>query len=110
MPRKKGTDHSVPNPQIVQPPEVRLQWTERSVPFLRNQPTAFQPSDNLDSSMFQDIRYALRLLLRDRAFAFAALISLALGIGAAAGVFSVVDRTCSARCLTQTIDASCLWD
>jgi predicted permease len=42
--------------------------------------------------MFQDLRYAFRLLLRDRAFALAALISLALGIGAAAGVFSVVDR------------------
>jgi putative ABC transport system permease protein len=42
--------------------------------------------------MIQDIRYAFRLLLRDRAFTCAALISLALGIGAATGVFSVVDR------------------
>src|SRR5580698_11039536 len=42
--------------------------------------------------MIHDIRYAFRLLLRDRAFTFAALVSLALGIGAATGVFSVVDR------------------
>ncbi len=42
--------------------------------------------------MFQDIRFAFRLLLRDRAFTFATLISLAVGIGAATGVFSVVDR------------------
>ena len=42
--------------------------------------------------MFQDVRFAFRLLLRDRAFTFAALISLAVGIGAATGVFSVVDR------------------
>jgi len=42
--------------------------------------------------MIQDIRFAIRLLLRDRAFTVAALVSLALGIGAATGVFSVVDR------------------
>lgn len=42
--------------------------------------------------MIQDIRYAFRLLVRDRAFTFAALVSLAVGIGAATGVFSVVDR------------------
>ncbi len=42
--------------------------------------------------MLQDLRYAFRLLLRDGAFSFAALVSLALGIGAATGVFSVVDR------------------
>ncbi len=42
--------------------------------------------------MIDDIRYAFRLLVRDLRFTCAALISLALGIGAATGVFSVVDR------------------
>src|SRR5580704_14113813 len=42
--------------------------------------------------MIRDLRYALRLLARDRAFALAAIVSLALGIGATTAVFSVVDR------------------
>src|ERR1700722_566893 len=41
--------------------------------------------------MIRDLRYALRLLARDRAFALAAIVSLALGIGATTAVFSVVD-------------------
>ena len=40
----------------------------------------------------QDIRYALRLLIRNRTFSVLAILSLALGIGATASVFSVVDR------------------
>ena len=40
----------------------------------------------------QDIRYALRLLIRNRTFSALAILSLALGIGATASVFSVVDR------------------
>lgn len=40
----------------------------------------------------QDIRYALRLLARNRTFSVAAILSLALGIGATTSVFSVVDR------------------
>jgi predicted permease len=40
----------------------------------------------------QDVRYALRLLLRNRTFAAVAILSLALGIGATTSVFSVVDR------------------
>ncbi len=40
----------------------------------------------------QDIRYAARLLVRDRALSAVAIVSLALGIGATTAVFSVVDR------------------
>lgn len=42
--------------------------------------------------VFQDTRYALRLLARNRTFAVVAILSLALGIGVASSVFSVVDR------------------
>src|SRR5215510_1347949 len=40
----------------------------------------------------QDVRYAVRLLTRDRALSIVAIGSLALGIGATTSVFSVVDR------------------
>src|SRR6266852_103146 len=41
-------------------------------------------------SIFQDIRYALRLLLRSRVSTTLAVLSLALGIGATTAIFSVV--------------------
>ena len=43
------------------------------------------------SDLSADIRYATRLLLRNRGFAAAALLTVALGVGAATAIFSVVD-------------------
>jgi len=42
-------------------------------------------------SFWQDVRYSLRLLMRQRGFAAVALLTLGLGIGASTALFSVID-------------------
>jgi len=43
------------------------------------------------SAFWQDVRYSLRLLMRQRGFAAVAILTLGLGIGASTALFSVID-------------------
>src|SRR3954463_7143946 len=43
------------------------------------------------SAFWQDVRYSLRLLVRQRGFAAIAILTLAGGIGASTALFSVID-------------------
>src|SRR5688500_16259281 len=50
----------------------------------------FDPSPSMDK-LFQDLRYSIRSLVRQPAFALTAVFTLALGIGATSAIFSVVN-------------------
>src|SRR5262245_29977297 len=73
----------------------RLDWDAR-LDLLRRSLGAFRDAlllqpKRLEDEMFQDLRFGVRMLLKNRAVTTAAALSLALGIGANTALFSLID-------------------
>ena len=73
----------------------RLNWSNK-LDLLGRSTSAFwdalwlQPK-RLEDEMFQDLRFGVRMLLKNKSFTTVAILSLALGIGANTAIFQLID-------------------
>jgi len=65
-----------------------------ALPFLRRSPlSATQVTDALMENLLKDLRFAFRSVRKQPSFTITAIATLALAIGAATAIFSVVEST-----------------
>src|SRR5512145_2451851 len=74
----------------------RLDWRNK-LDLLRRSLGAFRDAAQLqprrlEDEMFQDLRFGVRMLFKNKAVTAVAILSLSLGIGANTAIFSLVDR------------------
>ena len=92
----------------------RLDWRNK-LELLRRSASAFwdalwlQP-ERWEDEMIQDLRFGVRMLLKNKGFTAVAILSLAFGIGANTAIFQLVNavrlRTLPVSCLLYTSDAA----